>query len=112
MLAWTQLAVPSPAKAPRVVKATIWPNLMITFSPKAFKRGKVVITVRNRTPQTHVFVINGVQSAAIRPRGVGRITVTFKRRAIYSATLADCGYPTKCFEANPGQGPIGNVKVT
>jgi hypothetical protein len=40
------------------------------------------------------------------------VTVTFKRRAIYTATLADCGYPTTCIEGNPGSGPSGTVKVT
>jgi hypothetical protein len=110
MLASAQAA--SPASALLVVRATIWPNLIITFSPKAFPHGTVAIKVKNRTTQTHRFTINGVTSANIKPQTVALVTVTFKRRAIYTATLADCGYPSMCVGGNPDTGPIGNVKVT
>jgi hypothetical protein len=112
LLAATQVATSSPAAQPVVVRATIWPNLIITFSPKKIERGTVTIRVKNRTTQTHLFTINGVTSRAISPNGAVLVKVTFKRRAIYSATLSDCGYPTQCVEGNPGQGPIGSFKVT
>ena len=112
MFASTQVATPSPAAAPLVVKAAIWPNLIITFSPKAFKRGTVAIKVKNRTSQTHQFAINGVTSKDIKPHTAGRLTVTFKRRGIYSATLADCNYPSTCFGGDPATGAVGSVKVT
>jgi hypothetical protein len=111
-LASTQVATPSPATARLVVRAAIWPNLDITFSPKAFKHGTVVIKVKNRSSQTHKFTINGVTSANIRPRAVVAMTVTFKRRGTYQATLADCGYPSMCVGGNPDTGPVGGVKVT
>jgi hypothetical protein len=112
MLASTQAAMPSPAAAPLIVKATIWPNLVITFSPKAFRHGTVAIKVRNRTSQPHEFRINGVTSKNIKPDTAGLVTVTFKRRGIYSATLADCNYPSTCVGADPATGPVGNVRVT
>ena len=112
MVASTQAAAPSPVAAPQIVRATIWPNLVITFSPNTFKRGTVALKVRNRTTQAHSFAINGVTSSSIRPNATAVVTVTFKRRAVYSATLADCGYPTMCIEGKPGVGPSGNVKVT
>ena len=86
MLASTQVATPSPATTPLVVKATILPNLVITFSPKAFKHGTVAIKVKNRAPQAHQFAINGVSSAYIKPHAAVVVTVTFKQRAVYSAT--------------------------
>jgi len=112
MFASTQVAMPSPAAAPLIVKATIWANLVITFSPKAFKRGTVAIKVNNRTSQQHQFRINGVTSKNIKPHTAGLVTVTFKRRGVYSATLADCNYPSTCVGADPATGPVGNVKVT
>ena len=113
MLVSTQVATPSPAKAGLVVvRATIWSNLGITFSPKVFKHGTVVIKVKNRSPQAHKFSINGVTSANIRPHTVVALTVTFKRRLTYSATLVDCGYPSMCVGGNPDTGAVGYVKVT
>ena len=111
-LASTQVAAASPAKAQLVVRATIWSNLDITFRPAAFKHGTVVIQVKNRSPQTHKFAINGVTSKDVKPRGVVAVTVTFKRKGTYVATLADCGYPSMCVGGNPDTGPVGNVKVT
>lgn len=113
----TQVATPSPAKAGVVVvRVAIWPSLDLTFSPKVFKHGTVVFKVKNRSPQAHRFVINGVTSANIRPLHVVALTVTFKRRGTYSATLADCGYPPTptCVGVgyDPDTGPVGNVKVT
>ena len=112
VLASTQVATSSRVAAPVVVRATIWPNLKITFSPPMFKRGTVTMKIKNRTTQTHLFMINGVTSAGIKPHGAVLMKVMFKRRAIYAATLADCGYPTMCIEGIPGAGPTGNVKVT
>ena len=112
MLASTQVATPSPAAAPPIVKATVWPDLVITFSPKAFKRGTVAIRVNNRTPQSHKFTINGVTSKSINAHTAGLVTVTFKRRGVYSATLADCNYPSTCIGGDPATGAVGNVKVT
>jgi hypothetical protein len=111
MLASTQVATPSPAAAPLVVKATIWPNLIITFSPKAFLHGRVAIKVNNRAPQAHEFAINGVKSF-IKPHATVVLTVTFKRRGAYTATLADCGYPP-CMVNGDEAGSVGTlVKVT
>jgi hypothetical protein len=112
MLVSTQVATPSPAKAGLVVRVTIWPNLDIIFSPKAFKRGTVVFKIKNRSSQAHRFQINGVTSANVRPHAVVALTVTFKRRGGYSGTLADCGYPSTCVGGNPDVGPVGYVKVT
>ena len=112
MLASTQVATPSPAAAPLVVKATIWPNLIITFAPKAFPHGRVTIKVNNRASQAHEFAINGVTSRSIRPHTAGLVTVTFKRRGVYSATLADCNYPSTCIGGDPATGAVGTVKVT
>ena len=110
-LAATQFAAPA-TTAGVVVRTTIWPNLDITFSPKTFKRGTIVFKVKNRAAQPHKFSINGVVSASISPRSVASVTVTFKRKATYTATLADCGYPTQCIGGNPDYGPSGSVKVT
>ena len=110
MLVSTQVATPSPATAGLVVHATIWPNLDITFSPKTIKHGAVVIKVKNRTSQAHKFSINGVTSANISPHAVVAMKVTFKRRATYTATLADCGYPSDCVGGNPDTGPVGNAR--
>jgi hypothetical protein len=112
VLVSAQVATPSTASAGLVVRATIWPNLDLTFSPKVFKRGTVVINVKNRSSQRHKFSIDGVTSGFVSPNRVVAMTVTFKRRGTYSATLADCGYPSTCVGGNPDVGPIGNVKVT
>src|SRR5262249_60607459 len=113
MLLSTQTATPSPAAAPVVVKATIWPNLVITFSPKAFKRGTVAIKVMNRAPRLHQFAINGVTSASTKPNAAVVVTVTFKRRGIYTTTLPDCGYPPCVVNGDETAGSVGSlVKVT
>ncbi len=114
MLVSTQAATPSPAAAPLVVKATISPNLIITFSPKTFPHGKVAIKVMNRASQAHQFAINGVMSAGIKPNAAVVVTVTFKRRGIYTATLADCARYPPCHIANGDTGgDVGSVvKVT
>jgi hypothetical protein len=108
-LASTQVATPSPAAAPTVVHATIWPNLIITFSPATFKKGTVVIKVKNRATKAHLFSINGVTSGKIQPHTTVPVTVTFKRAAGYTASLADCGYLSPCGQAGEHAG--GNVKV-
>ena len=106
-----QVATPSSAGAGLVVRATIWPNLDLTFSPKAFKHGTVAIKVRNRASQAHQFAINGVTSY-IKPHAAVVLTVTFKRRGVYTATLADCGYPP-CIVNGAEAGDVGSVvKVT
>jgi hypothetical protein len=113
-LASTQVAAAStPAKAGLVVKATIWPNLIVTFSPKTFKHGKVVLKVKNRSPQAHQFSINGL-TTKVGPHAIVAVPVTFKRRATYAATLTDCGYPVNgaCTGQNPDITPGGIVKVT
>jgi hypothetical protein len=111
LLGSTQVATPSPAAAPLVVKATISPNLIITFSPKTFRHGTITFKVDNRASQAHQFAINGV-SAYIKAHGAKVVTVTFKRRAVYTATLADCGYPP-CMVNGDEMGTVGTVvKVT
>ena len=113
MLASTQVATPSPATTPLVVRATIWPTLVITFSPKTFKHGTVAIKVKNRSPRIHQLRINGVTSAGIKPNAAVVVTVTFKRRGIYTATLPDCGYPPCVVNGDETAGSVGSlVKVT
>jgi hypothetical protein len=112
LLASTDAALPSGTTGPLVVKATIWPNLVITFSPKAFKRGTVHMEVKNRTNHTHQFAINGVTWKSIKPHKVVAGAVTFKRRGIYQATLPDCGYLSMCTPTARDTGPTGSVKVT
>jgi hypothetical protein len=95
-----------------VVKVTILPNLNMTFAPKTFKRGKVVFEVTNRSAAAHWFSINGLTSAAIGPGRTRSLAVTFKRAAMYEATLADCGYLSLCTGDNPDTGPSGSVNVS
>lgn len=107
-----QALTPSRANAP-VVKVTIQPNLLITFSPKEFKHGTVVLKVNNRTDNAHPFTINGVTTKSIKPHTIMAVTVTFKRPSIYAASLPDCGYLSLCEgAARPEVGAIGQVKVT
>ena len=113
VLASTLAATSSAATEPAVVKATIWPNLIITFSPSKVKRGTVVFKIKNRATAAHEFSINGATTAKIKPHGSSSLTVTFKRRATYSATLPDCGYPQPCGAGSSTEtAPTGNVKVT
>ena len=111
MLASTAAALPSRTTSPLVVRATIWPNLVITFSPKTFKRGTVHMEVKNRTAHTHQFAINGVTWKSVKPHKVAAGTVTFKRPGIYQATLPDCGYLSMCTPTAQDTGPTGSVKV-
>ena len=111
VFASTLVATSSAATEPVVVKATIWPNLIITFSPSKFKRGTVVFKIKNRATTAHEFSINGATTTKIKPHGTISLTVTFKRKALYSATLPDCGYPQPC-GASTQTAPTGNVKVT
>jgi hypothetical protein len=108
-LAFASTQAASPATAPVVVKATIWPNLVITFSPNTFKHGTVVIKVKNGALRAHRLSINGVTTKSIEPHTIVSATVTFTRRATYTATLADCGYLSRCAGRDT---PSGNVKVT
>jgi len=112
MLASASAALPAPAKGGKVLHATIWPNLVVTFSPTTVKRGTVVIEVKNRTPSAHQFSIAGVTSASVKPNHIISMTVKFTRKAIYTATLPDCGYPNPC-DLPPGHtSPGGGIKVT
>jgi hypothetical protein len=95
-----------------VVRVTILPNLNMTFAPKTVKHGKVVFEVTNRSAAAHWFHINGVTSAAIGPGRTRSVAVTFKRAAIYEATLADCGYLSLCTGDNPDTGPVGSINVS
>lgn len=88
---------------------TIRPNLVIIFTPKAVKHGTVLIKIRNTAYAAHRFSINGVTTGYIEPKRVVSAKVTFKRPAIYTATLADCGYLSRCAGSDT---PSGNVKVT
>ena len=111
VLASASPALPS-VKRGKLIHATIWPNLLVTFSPATVKRGSVVIEVRNRTHIPHQFSIAGVTSASVKPNHSVSVSVTFKRKAIYTATLPDCGYPNPC-DLPPGHtAPGGNIKVT
>jgi len=112
MLATASAALPSTAARGKLVHATIWPNLLVTFSPATFKHGTVVIEVKNKTPIPHQFSIDGVTSASVKPGGSVSVTVTFKRKAVYTATLPDCGYPNPCALPPGHTSPGGNVKVT
>jgi hypothetical protein len=109
LLGSTQAA--APADAPAVVRATIWPNVNITFSPNKFTHGTVVMKVKNRTDSAHTFSINGVTWPKIKPHTIVGMKVTFKRRGVYSATLPDCTYLSPC-SLRPDVSPIGTVKVT
>jgi hypothetical protein len=106
------VATASAATKPTVVRATIWPNLIITFSPSKIKRGTIVFKIKNRASTAHEFSINGSTTEKIKPHGSSQLKVTFKRRAVYSATLPDCGYPQPCGTASTETAPTGNVKVT
>ena len=97
------------AGTPVVVKATILPDLKITFTPKSVRHGTVIFKVKNTSFGAHQFSINGVTTKPIPPRMVVSAKVTFKLPAIYSATLADCGYLSRCAGSDE---PSGNVKVT
>lgn len=108
---WTRTATPSQANAPAVVRVTISPTLLITFSPKAFKHGTVVLKIKNRNDRAHPFLINGVTTKIIKPGAIVSATVTFKRPGVYTAALPDCGYLSRCPE-RPDTGAIGSAKVT
>jgi hypothetical protein len=105
-------AAPSSPPARQVVEVTITSHLDIMFSPARFKRGAVVFRVTNRAPAAHEFNINGVTSPYIGSHRTVSITVDFKRAAMYTATLQDCGYLSMCAGGNPDTGPINIVKVT
>jgi hypothetical protein len=112
LLVFTSAAIPAAPKSQLVVRATVWPNLVITFSPKTFKHGTVVIKVKNRSGKPHQFTVNGVNWPVIQPGTVIKHTVTFKRRGTYTATLPDCGYLSECAPTANDVGPTGYVKVT
>ena len=99
------------ASPPRVVNVAILPNLDMTFSPPKFKRGTVVLKIKNTTKAAHQFGINGVTSRLIRPNATGSITVVFKIPSLYVATLPDCDHLSMCAGGNP-EGPKGHVTVT
>jgi hypothetical protein len=107
----THSATPSPTSAPAIVRVTISPDLLITFSPKTFKRGTIVFKITNRNNRAHSFMINGVTTKVINPNATLSARVTFKQPSIYTAALPDCGYLSRCPE-RPDTGAIGSVKVT
>jgi hypothetical protein len=100
---------PSPAGAPALVNVTISPTLVITFTPDAVKQGTAVFKVKNSSFGSHEFSINGVTTKSIAPNTSLSARVTFKRPAIYTATLADCGYLARCAGNDV---PSGAIKVT
>jgi len=100
------------AKSPPVVKAVIWPNLNITFAPKTLKLGTYLFRVTNRSVQAHQFLIGGVTSSEVGSHATRSVKVTFKKAALYLATLPDCGYLSLCVGGNPDTGPTGYLKVT
>ena len=112
MLAVVPVGASRRAGAQLVVNATIWPNLVITFSPGKFKRGTVLMRVKNRTGSAHEFMINGVTWQRIKPHTAASNSVTFRRRGIYQATLPDCGYLSMCAPTAGDSGPTGLVRVT
>jgi hypothetical protein len=101
-----------PLKHSAVVVTTISPTLTITFAPKALPVGTVVFKVHNASSQEHEFSIDGVTSAWIKSHGSGSLTVRFKRPALYTGTLADCGYLSTCAGGNPDRGYNGYLRVT
>jgi hypothetical protein len=101
-----------PLKHSAVVVTTISPALTITFTPKALPVGTVVFKVHNRSSQEHEFSIDGVTSGWIQSHGSTSLTVRFKRPALYTATLADCGYLSTCAGGNPDRGTNGYLRVT
>jgi len=125
-LAATQVGTAATPKKPTRIKATIWPNLVITFSPKTFPRGTWEVSVKNRTPNRHQFTIAGVNWDFIPANQTASKKVKFKFKATYTATLPDCGYPgsaevpgDSAMDAakaacglRPEPGPVGEVKVT
>jgi hypothetical protein len=106
-LASTQAASPAPVAA--VVKVSIMPNLRIVFAPTTVRHGPVVFKVKNASYGQHQFSINGVTTKYIPIAGTVSIKVTLKRPAVYTATLADCGYLSRCAG---GDLPSGNIRVT
>jgi hypothetical protein len=112
LFAAAQLAEPAMASTPLIVRATIWPNLKITFYPKTFKHGAVVMRVNNLAKLTHQFTIDGVTWSSVKPNAVVARPVDFKRRGIYVATLPDCGYLSACAPTARSNLPTGFVKVT
>ncbi len=107
MLVCVQAVFGSPK--PAVVRATIWPNLIITVAPKTFRHGTVVFKVKNRDTQSHRFSINGAETTKIGPGKSVALTVTFRKPSTYEFTLPDYE-PTA---ANGYQAAVGGtVKVT
>jgi hypothetical protein len=111
-LASAAVAAASPLKHPVVVVTTISPVLKITFTPKTLPVGTVVFKVRNGSSQEHEFSIDNVTSGWIQPHGSGSITVTFTRPALYTGTLADCGYLSTCAGITNDASPVAELKVT
>lgn len=104
------MAAPLSASSPptTTVRAVIWPNLVITVSPKSFKAGKVTFVVKNRDTSPHQFSVNGVTWPKIAPHKSASMTVTFKKPSVYSMTLPDY-YPA---QSTKYVTPIGSLKVT
>ena len=72
---------------PLVVHITIWPNLDITVAPKSFRRGTVLLAIKNRDRVPRAFSINGLETRKIEPHKILRTRVTFTRADVYSFTL-------------------------
>jgi hypothetical protein len=110
-LAAAAVAAAALVKHSTLVLTTISPTLKITFAPKTVRLGTAVFKVVNGSVQAHEFTIDNVTSRWIPPHGSGSITVTFKRPAVYQATLPDCGYLSTCVGGNPDTGPTGYLNV-
>jgi len=90
LLATPQLASASATSVPRVaVRAVIWPNLVITVAPKVFKKGTVVLKVKNRDSSAQQVEIDGSETQIIEPGETGRILVTFRKPGFYTFALPD-----------------------
>jgi len=90
ILAIPGLASASPTRVPRVaVRAVIWPNLVITVAPKVFKKGTVVLKVKNRDSSAQQVEIDGSETQIIEPGETGRMLVTFTKPGFYTFALPD-----------------------
>jgi plastocyanin len=105
-----QAAAAAASVGQRVVKATVTGHpagqLQITgnisFAPAKIRRGTVTFRISNTDNDEHIFSINGVDSHWIKPRQTIRLTVTFKKPAVYAASCPD----------DDGAGIVGLLRVT
>jgi plastocyanin len=74
----------------------------IYFAPAKIRRGRITLRITNADNDEHIFAINGVASSWIKPKQTTKLTVTFKRPGVYTASCPD----------DNGAGIAGLLKVT